>query len=71
MDKRGHHGDRVVSPPSDNDPSVANRIVSVVLRPRERVQWDWTVLPDGRRYVSGYRILPAWRAAQRRSSRTV
>jgi hypothetical protein len=71
MERAGHHGDRVVSPPADNDPSVANRILSVLLRSGERVRWDWTVLPDGRRYVSGYRILPAWRSARRSSRRTV
>lgn len=70
MDRARQDGDRVVSPPSGSDPSIANRIVSVLLRPGERVRWDWSVLPDGRRYVSGYRILSAWRAAPRRSHGT-
>lgn len=71
MDRARQAGDRGVAPPSGNDPSVANRIVSVTLRAGERVRWEWTVLPDGRRYVSGYRILPAWRAARRHSRGTV
>ena len=53
---------RVVTPPEPNDPSVPNRVVSVTLAPGERVQWIRSSTPDGREYVSGYTILPAWRS---------
>jgi hypothetical protein len=52
---------RVVYPPASSSPHAPNHIVSVVLEPGERVRWEWTILPGGERFVSGYRILPAWR----------
>ncbi|HEU4642529.1 MAG TPA: hypothetical protein VFS44_08750 [Gemmatimonadaceae bacterium] len=35
--------------------------MSVVLQPGERVRWWWSITPDGRRYVSGFTVLDAWR----------
>lgn len=57
--------EREVYPPGTNDPTVPNRIVSVVLQPGERVRWWWSITADGRRYVSGYTVLPAWRRPRR------
>lgn len=34
----------------------ANRVVSVDVEDGEEVEWTWTSLPDGSRYVSGYTI---------------
>lgn len=34
-----------------------NRVLSVRLKPGENVEWLWTLLPLGGRYVSGYRIV--------------
>lgn len=34
----------------------ANRVLSVELDWDEEVQWTWTVMPDGKKYVSGYTI---------------
>jgi len=34
-----------------------NRVLAVKLEPGEDVEWLWTALPQGGRYVSGYRIL--------------
>lgn len=62
MKKPSDQNERVVTPPPPTDPAVPHRVQSVTLRPGERVQWEWTTLPDGRRFVSGYTILPAWRA---------
>jgi len=33
-----------------------NRVLSARLKPGEDVEWLWTLLPLGGRYVSGYRI---------------
>jgi len=38
-----------------------NRVLSVVLKPGEDVEWVWMSLPDGGNYVSGYRIIKARR----------
>jgi len=34
-----------------------NRVLSVRLKPGEDVEWLWTLLPLGGRYVGGYRIV--------------
>jgi hypothetical protein len=47
----------VLAPPPTLSPArLPNRVVSVVLRPGEDVQWIWTANPDGQ-YVSGYTII--------------
>lgn len=35
----------------------ANRVISVRLDEDEEVEWQWTSLPDGQTYVSGYTII--------------
>lgn len=50
----------VLAPPS-SDPATPNRIVSVWLRPGERVRWLWTEVGFGRAFVSGFQISRAWR----------
>ena len=35
----------------------ANRPLSVVLKGDEDVEWVWSTLPNGHRYVSGYTIV--------------
>ncbi len=35
-----------------------NRVLSVKLKPGEKVEWLWTSIPGGR-YVSGYQIVKA------------
>ena len=40
-----------------------NRVLSVNLKPEEDVEWLWTSLPFGGRYVSGYRILKITRVS--------
>ena len=51
---------RAVQAPAPNLPPFAplppNRVVSVVLRPGEDVEWIWTYAPNGASYVSGYTI---------------
>lgn len=42
--------------PTVSPARLPNRIVSVVLRPGEEVEWIWTSGPDGE-YVSGYTIV--------------
>ena len=66
QDKGDRGSQRVVYPPASSSPHAPNHIVSVVLEPGERVSWEWTILPGGERFVSGYRILPAWRRPRKR-----
>lgn len=42
--------------PTVSSACLPNRVVSVMLRPGERVRWIWTSGPDGQ-YVSGYTII--------------
>jgi hypothetical protein len=57
---------RVVYAPLPTGPGAQNHIVSVVLNPGERVEWEWTPLPMGGAFVSGYRIRWAWRRREER-----
>jgi hypothetical protein len=58
---RSQSGKRtILAPETTFLPSVqppANRVVSVDLEEDEEVQWTWTYLPDGQKYVSGYTII--------------
>lgn len=60
---------RVLQAPAPNVPAGTplppNRLVSVIVRPGEHVEWVWTSAPDGGSYVSGYTI-KAVRAPRRR-----
>jgi hypothetical protein len=69
-EKEQNGAQRVVYPPASSSPGAPNHIVSVVLQAGERVLWEWTILPGGERFVSGYRILPAWRRPRRRPGTT-
>jgi hypothetical protein len=57
-------GRRLVIPPGPNDPRVPNRIISVYVRPNERVRWFWSESPEHYVYVSGYTLVPTWRHAK-------
>lgn len=35
----------------------ANRVISIQLNNEEEVEWNWTFLPDGQKFVSGYTII--------------
>ena len=52
---------RVVHAPPPTLPSSAalspKRVLSVVLKPNEDVEWIWTSTSDGATYVSGYTIV--------------
>ncbi|MBP0020720.1 MAG: hypothetical protein J7647_24585 [Cyanobacteria bacterium SBLK] len=52
---------RIVSAPqpifASSFPIPANRILNVELEENENVEWIWTLLPDGTRYVSGYTLV--------------
>jgi hypothetical protein len=53
-------GSRVVQAPPPSgpmQPPIPNRPLSVVLQHNEDVEWIWTSLPNGQRYVSGYNIV--------------
>ena len=42
--------------PVPPDSLPPNRVVQVELGEEEEVEWTWTTLPGGQRYVSGYTI---------------
>jgi hypothetical protein len=46
----------------------SNRVLSVVLKPSEDVNWIWTTTADGSRYVSGYKIVKRKRRSAKRTS---
>jgi hypothetical protein len=46
------------SAPESNGQAVNGAVLGVSLDPGERVEWVYTVMPDGRRIVTGYNILP-------------
>jgi hypothetical protein len=49
---------RWVSAPKTDCRTAANAVLGVSLNVGERVQWAYTILPDGRRVVTGYDIIP-------------
>ena len=44
--------------PASDSQTVNGAVLGVSLNDGERVEWIYTVLPDGRRIVTGYDILP-------------
>ncbi len=44
-------------PPIINGTQPPTSLISVDLAEGEDVEWTWTFLPDGGRYVSGYTLL--------------
>ena len=48
---------KVVAPqPALSSPLPPNRVIEVELSDDEEVEWTWSTLPGGQRYVSGYTI---------------
>jgi hypothetical protein len=54
----------IQAPESGSQP-VNGAVLGVSLDPGERVEWAYTILPDGRRIVTGYDILPAAKLSKR------
>jgi hypothetical protein len=48
----------IPAPQSDNQPH-GNAVLGVSLNPGEQVQWAYTLLPDGRKVITGYDIVAA------------
>ena len=47
----------VIAPqPALSGPPPLNRVIEVELADDEEVEWTWSTLPGGQRYVSGYTI---------------
>jgi hypothetical protein len=44
--------------PGSDSQAVNGAVLGVALNDGERVDWVYTILPDGRRIVTGYDILP-------------
>lgn len=60
MAKRVYGKSRVVLAPEPRlmaGQLAPNRVLSVRLKPGEDVEWLWSLLPFGGRYVGGYRIV--------------
>jgi hypothetical protein len=49
---------RWISAPGSNDQIANGAILGVSLDDGERVEWVYTILPDGKKVVTGYDILP-------------
>ncbi len=49
---------RWISAPGSNSQLVSGGVLGVWLEGNERVEWVYTILPDGKRVVTGYDILP-------------
>ena len=49
---------RWVPAPGSNAQTVNGCVLGVWLEGCERVEWVYTIMPDGRRIVTGYNILP-------------
>jgi hypothetical protein len=54
----GSRRTRKVVAPAPIGRNAVNRINSVVVAEDQDVQWQWIHLPDGGRFVSGYRLVP-------------
>jgi len=49
---------RWVPAPDDTDQAANNAVTGVFLDINERVEWVYSSMPDGKRVVTGYDILP-------------
>ena len=47
-----------VPAPGADDQTASGAVLGVSLDSDERVEWVYTVMPDGRRVVTGFDILP-------------
>lgn len=69
MAKRVRSGIRIVQAPEPRMLAGSlppNRVLSVMLKSGEDVEWVWMSLPDGGSYVSGYRIIKTRRRSSAR-----
>jgi hypothetical protein len=49
---------RWISAPGNNDQIANGSALGVSLDEDERVEWVYTILPDGKKIITGYDILP-------------
>jgi hypothetical protein len=42
---------------ASSSPIPANRVISIELDDDEDVNWTWTLLSDGTKYVNGYTVI--------------
>ena len=49
---------RWVPAPGCNYQTANGTVLGVSIEPSERVEWVYTILPDGKRIITGYDILP-------------
>jgi hypothetical protein len=49
---------RWIPAPGNDSQTVNGAVLGAFLDAGERVEWVYTILPDGRRIVTGYDILP-------------
>ena len=49
---------RWIPAPGTNDQLANGAVLGVSLDDNERVEWAYTILPDGRKIVTGYDIRP-------------
>ena len=42
--------------PAISGPLPSNRVIAVEVGVDEKVEWTWSTLPGGQRYVSGYTV---------------
>ncbi len=49
---------RWIPAPGNDDQTADGAILGVSLDVNERVEWVYTILPDGKKIVTGYEILP-------------
>lgn len=50
-------GKRCVIAPNSEPLTSSGELISVWAQPDEKVEWIWTICPDGGRRVIGYRII--------------
>jgi hypothetical protein len=48
-----------VPAPGEDNQAASGAVLGVSIDIGERVEWVYTVMPDGRRIITGYDILPA------------
>ncbi|MBZ8183161.1 hypothetical protein [Oscillatoria salina] len=48
---------RVVFAPQTNTSLRSGSVLKVELNEDEKVEWQWTYLPDGESFISGYKII--------------
>ena len=56
MNEKGSTRTVAAPQPATSGPLPPNRVISVVVGVDEEVEWTWSTLPGGQRYVSGYTL---------------